>query len=164
MNLCFIICAVCGMIVLACQTIASVLGVGELLTFANEDDDSDEAADAISGKPGEMPGLESASSTGDDIPLPRWRRALTRIGAAGLAIAFFGLMGCAAEATHLNTPSILGAAMLSGLIAYFVGLYLLSRTAIQPFDESNVTDDGDPVAYAVDEEDHSQHPNPWVAC
>lgn len=161
MNLCFIICAVCGMSILVCQMIVSMLGLGERVTFPDDDDDAATLNDDFSQQAANPLPLASQASVRREL-LPQSSPSMVRIGATGLAIAFFGLMGCAAEATQLEPLSIFGAALFSAAVAYFLGLFLLSQTAIRPFDESDLTHENHVPAIGTSEDPDVWHSDSTV--
>ena len=155
MYLCFVICAVSGITILACQITLCVLGFGDRSPFPDEESTRDSASDVFSG---ESDGTSLATPTeadgSSDAYVESSRLTLIRVRAIGLAITFFGLMGCAADASQFTIYPALAAAFLVGFTAYLVGVLLIKPTALLPFDESMTPFDvgnGDEVSAADDD-------------
>lgn len=140
MNLIFVIFTVVGLMILACHTVLYVMGFAENSTFP--DGEFDRYLDSLNLSDEEnLEQSEKHSNATESGPSTGWGLALIRLRGVGLAITFFGLMGCAAEASHFTTTYTIASSALSALVAYLMGVYLLRQTAIELFHEETSTND-----------------------
>jgi hypothetical protein len=128
LTICFEICAVFGLTILACQTTLSVLGFGRTYRLSDEDTDSDsdwvDSSDQWDNDKIQIP------PEADPIRLiadSNARLTMNRLRSVGLAIAFFGLMGYAAHASQFSLLQTYALAVLTAGSAYLGSALLSSK-------------------------------------
>ena len=123
MNLFYIVCSVAGVTLLACAATLSALGLGRGCLFSEEETAEVEREIASTS-------VSSLSPLVSDTAMPAEsaeelvQTGLSRVRSLGVAIVFFGLTGCAGDASQLTTIQTAAVSLLVGVVAYFAAGFL----------------------------------------
>ena len=128
----FVICAVFGLMLLVCQTMLSILGIGESQDLWEEEINPNSESDQETTCENELAEASSAADQGE-LCVETPKAGIASLRAIGTAITFFGLMGSAAESSRFATLPTIAIAFAAGLLA-FLGVSVLFRlAAFQPY-------------------------------
>ena len=128
----FVICAVFGLMLLVCQTMLSILGIGESQDLWEEEINPNSESDQETTCENELAEESSAADQGE-LCVETPKAGIASLRAIGTAITFFGLMGSAAASSRFATLPTIAIASAAGFLA-FIGVSVLFRlAAFQPY-------------------------------
>ena len=128
----FVICTVFGVMLLVCQTMLSVLGIGETPDLWDEATDSKSELNSEANRDRDC--VPMSLDVGQ-LPIDGQsaKPVMVSVRALGTAITFFGLTGSAAEASQFSRLPTFSIAFVVALIT-FTGVSVLFRlAAFQPY-------------------------------
>jgi hypothetical protein len=128
----FVACTVTGVMLLVCQITLSVLGLGESHDPWDEEIDSADESDREATCQRETVEVATVADQGEVSGKPP-STGIVSLRAVGTAITFFGLTGCAAEASRFETLPKFAIAFVCGFVASIGVTVLLRLSALQPY-------------------------------
>ena len=151
MNMIFVVCAVSGGTILACQTALSVLGLTRNLELDAPDkgDASTESSLASSDEAGVFPDQFMVNIDPEETVSTRARLCSWR--SPGAAMAAFGLAGTVAETNRFPPTQTYAIAAAAGVVAYFVASLFMRMFYAWKWDEDFDLEDANCIEIGSDE-------------